>query len=128
MHLNGNGFATELTTPFVPHAFRGEERSTARWSQVPAAISTRCFRRPHVRGSVAVVRGSGAQFDPSQFRLVYAAKGSHECTIAGQRAHRLDEGHALVDAESAPGPGNAAIVVRPLADDAVALVVCVAER
>ena len=128
MRLNGNRCTTELTTPFVPHAFRGEDVVDCALVAGPCRDFNAMFRRARARGSVAVVRASGAQFDPSQFRLVYAAKGSHECTIAGQRAHRLVAGHALVETEPTGAPENAAIVVRPLDDDAIALVVCVAER
>jgi len=128
MLLNGDEAATELTTPFVPHAFRGEETVDCTLVAGPCRDFNAMFRRERGRGSVSVVHGADAPFDLSQFRLVYAAKGSHECTITGLPAHRLDEGHALVDAESALGRENAAILVRPLADDAVALVVCMAER
>jgi environmental stress-induced protein Ves len=127
MRLAGAEDAASLTTPFVPHDFRGDEAVDCTLVAGPCRDFNAMFRRGRGHGSVAVVRGSGAPFDPKQFRLAYAAKGLHECRIAGQSAHRLAEGHALV-AEPARGDEDTPIVVRPLADDAVALVVCVADR
>ena len=128
MHLDGAGRATALTTPFVPHDFRGDEAVDCTLVAGPCRDFNAMFRRGRARGSVAVVRGSGARFEPRQFRLAYAAQGSHECAIAGQGVHRLDEGHALMAAELILAGANPPIVVQPLSDDAVALVVCVADR
>lgn len=127
MLINGAGRATRLTSPFTPYDFRGDEAVDCTLVAGPCRDFNAMFRRSHGRGSVAVVRGTSEQFDPTLFRLAYAATGSHECAIAGQGDLRLDEGHALV-AEPAPRVEQAEIVMRPLADDAVALVVCVADR
>jgi len=58
----------------------------------------------------------------NQFHVSYAAKGPHECTVPGFGLHRLDEGHALLVAATIAGD-EVSIDVRPLASDAVALVV-----
>jgi environmental stress-induced protein Ves len=128
MRLSGAGQETALTTHFVPHGFRGDESVQCTLVAGPCRDFNAMFRRGRARGSVAVVRGCVGEFDPALFCLSYAAKGAHECTIARRSAHRLDEGHALVAAESVSDVQGGSVVVRPLADDAVALVVCVAYR
>ena len=126
MRLSGAGREIDLTTRFVPHEFRGDQSVDCTLVAGPCRDFNAMFRRGRARGSVAVVRGSVAEFDPAQFCLSYAATGAHECTIARRGAHRLDEGHALVAAESLSVAEGGSIVVRPLSDGAVALVVCVA--
>ena len=128
MRLSVAGREMEVTTRFVPHEFRGDQSVDCTLVAGPCRDFNAMFRRGRTRGSVGVVRGSAAEFDPAQFCLSYAAKGTHECTMARRGPHRLEEGHALVAAESVSAAEGSSIVVRPLADDAVALVVCVAYR
>ena len=128
MRLHGAGHEVELITPFVAYEFRGDQSVECTLVAGPCRDFNAMFRRGRVRGSVAVVRRSAAEFDPAQFCLAYAAKGAHECTIARRGVYRVDEGHAVLAAESVSGAEGGSIVVRPLADDAVALVVCVAYR
>ena len=128
MRLRSGRSDTRVTTHFAPKDLSGDDAIECKLIAGPCRDFNAMFRRGRARGSVAVVRGSVAEFDPAQFCLSYAARGTHECTIAARGAHRVDEGHALVAAESMPVAERAAIVVRPLDDDAVALVVCVARR
>jgi len=128
MRLQGSEREIDLTARYVPHDFRGDESVDCKLVSGPCRDFNAMFRRGRVRGSVTVVRRSGAEFDPAQFCVSYAAKGPHEATIARRGARRLDEGHALVAAESVSAAEGGSIAVRPLADDAVALVVCVAYR
>ena len=127
MRLNGAHRATELTTPYVPHDFRGEETIDCTLVAGPCRDFNAMFRREHARGSVTVVRAPGARFEPRQFRLAYAAKGPHECRF-GERVHRLAAGHALVAGESVDSAEDGLVEVRPHAAAAVALVVCLTER
>ena len=128
MSLLGSEREIDLTTRYVPHDFRGDESVECKLVSGPCRDFNAMFRRARARGSVTVVRRSVAEFDPAQFCVSYAAKGSHEATIARRGARRLDEGHALVAPQSVSAAEGGSIVVRPLGDDAVALVVCVAYR
>lgn len=128
MRLKAAEREIDVTTRYMPHDFRGDESVDCRLVSGPCRDFNAMFRRGRVHGSVTVVGGSAAEFDPAQFCVSYAAKGRHEATIARRGARRLDEGHALVAAESVSAAEGGAIVVRPLADDAVALVVCVSYR
>jgi hypothetical protein len=65
-------------------------------------------------------------FDPTPFRLVFAATGMQECIVAGRPSLRIDEGHALLVGAPDHQDETAMIRIRPLADGAVALVVSVA--
>ena len=128
MHLDLGGHGMDVTTPFAPLDFRGDQSVDCTLVAGPCRDFNAMFRRGRVRGSVAVVRQAVAEFDPAQFCLSFSAKGTHECTVARRGAHRVDEGHAVLAPESVPGAEGGSIVVRPLADDAVALVVCAAYR
>jgi len=125
MRLNGVERETELTTRFMPHDFSGDEAVDCRLVAGPCRDFNAMFRRGRARGRVTVVRGSGVRLEPTQFHLSYAAKGAHECVVGGQDTHRLDEGHALLIAEARSDADATPIVVRPLAEDAVAIAVCV---
>jgi len=112
-----------LTTRFVAYDFSGDEAFDCTLVAGPCRDFNAMFRRGRARGRVTVVRGSGEEFEPAQFHLSYAAKGAHECVVARHGAHRLEEGHALLVAETTSGAGIAPIIVRPLAEDGVALTV-----
>jgi len=128
MRLQGAERGIDLTTRYLAHDFRGDDSIDCKLVSGPCRDFNAMFRRGRARGSVTVVRRSGAKFDPAQFCVSYAAKGPHEATIARRCARRLDEGHALVAAESVSAAEGGSIFVRPLEDDAVAVVVCVAYR
>ena len=66
-----------------PHDFSGDDAVDCTLLAGPCRDFNAMFRRGRARGRVAVVRGSSEQFEPAQFHLSYAAKGPHECTIAG---------------------------------------------
>src|SRR5262249_48883926 len=89
MHLGRGERTIDLTTPFVPQDFRGDQSVDCTLVAGPSRDFNAMFRRGRARGSVAVVRGSVAEFDPAQFCLSYAAKGAHECTVARRGAHRV---------------------------------------
>lgn len=123
MRLSGSACAAELSKPFATHDFSGDEAIDCTLLAGPCRDFNAMFRRGRARGRVAVIRGPGAECERAQFHLSYAAKGPHECTVPGFGAHRLDEGHALFAGPNVSDAGAASIVVRPLAADAVALVV-----
>ena len=122
MGPKGTARETDLTTRFVAHDFSGDDAIDCTLLAGPCRDFNAMFRRGRARGRVAVVRDSPARFEPAQFHVSYAAKGPHECTVPGFGFHRLDEGHALLVAATISGD-EVSIDVRPLASDAVALVV-----
>jgi len=122
MGPKGTAREVELTTRFVAHDFSGDDAIDCTLLAGPCRDFNAMFRRGRARGRVAVVRDSPARLESAHFRVSYAAKGPHECTVPGFGAHRLDEGHALLVAASIAGD-EVSIDVRPLASDAVALVV-----
>ena len=68
------------------------------------------------------MRDRAAEFASAHFRLVYAATGAHACAVAPLAPLRLEAGHALLVDEPG-GNGTPPLAIRPLAADAVALVV-----
>ena len=128
MRLQDSEREIDLTTRYEPQHFRGDDSIDCKLVSGPCRDFNAMFRRGRARGSVTIVRRSRAEFDPPQFCVSYAAKGPHEATIARRGARRLDEGDALVAVESVSAAEGGSIVVRPLADDAVAIVVCVDYR
>jgi len=124
MRLHGIARETELTTPFAPHAFSGDEAIDCTLVAGPVRDFNAMFRRGRARGSVAVARAGEAEFGPAQFRLAYAAAGAHECIVARLAPLRLEAGHALVVA-GAGGSDGSPLAIRPLGAGAVALVVSV---
>ena len=122
MGPKGTAREVELTTRFVAHDFSGDDAIDCTLLAGPCRDFNAMFRRGRARGRVAVVRDSPARLESAHFRVSYAAKGPHECTVPGFGAHRLDEGHALLVAATIAGD-EVSIDVRPLASDAVALVV-----
>ena len=69
MRLRGGDRDVELTTPFVPRAFSGDEAIDCTLVAGPVRDFNAMFRRGRARGSVAVVRDGGAEFGPARFRL-----------------------------------------------------------
>ena len=114
----------ELTTPFAPHDFSGDEAIDCTLLAGPVRDFNVMFRRGRARGTVAVAQGDGMQFGPAQFRLAYAATGAHECIVARLAPLRLQTGHALLVDEPAGSDGSP-LAMRPLGAGAVALVVSV---
>ncbi len=122
MRLRGSDGLAELTTPFVPHAFSGDDAIECTLVAGHCRDFNAMFRRGRARGQVAVLRNGGAAIAPERFRLAYAATGAHLCAVSGCSALRLEAGNALlIDAsvadESPPleiraaVPGSVALVV-----------------
>ena len=124
MRLTGGGRDATLRTAFEPHSFAGDDAVDCTLVAGPIRDFNVMFRRDRAHGTVAVVRGRGAEIAPSGFLLAFAAKGAHECVIPGRPPDRLAPGHALL-VETAPGSEAKPIAIRPLTRDAVALVVSI---
>jgi uncharacterized protein len=124
MRLQGGEQATELTTPFAPHAFSGDAAIDCRLIAGPVRDFNAMFRRGRACGSVTVVRGSEMEFEPVQFRLAYGVTGMHECSGVTAAPIRLEAGHALLVA-GAEASEQPSLALRPLGADATALVVSV---
>jgi len=124
MRLHGGVRDAELTTPFAPHAFSGDEAIECSLVAGRSRDFNAMFRRGRARGNVAVVRDKGAEITQAQYRLVYAATGAHECVIARLAPLRLEAGRALLVDD--PGASESPpIAIRPIDPDAVALVVSI---
>lgn len=124
MRLTGGGRDATLRTAFEPHSFAGDDAIDCALVAGRIRDFNVMFRRDRAHGTVAVVRGGGAEIAPSEFLLAFAAKGAHECVIRGRPPDRLAPGHALL-VEAAPDIEAKPIAIRPLAGDAVALVVSI---
>lgn len=124
MRLRGGTLDADLTTPFALHTFSGDEATDCTLVAGRIRDFNAMVRRGRARGSVAVVRGEGAEFAPADYRLVYAATGQHECAISGWASRVLAAGYSLLVDHTADREGSP-MTIRPLAADAVALVVSI---
>jgi environmental stress-induced protein Ves len=124
MRLTGGGREATLRTPFEPHSFAGDDAVDCALVAGPIRDFNAMFRRDRAHGTIAVVRGGGAEIAPTEFRLAFAARGAHEYVIPGRPPDRLASGHALL-VEPASGIEAKSIAIRPLTVDAVALVVSI---
>ncbi len=124
MRLTGGGRDTTLRTPFEPHSFAGDDVVDCALVAGSIRDFNAMFRRDRAHGTVAVVRGGGAEIAPAEFCLAFAARGAHECVLSGRRPDMLAPGHALL-VDSGPGSEPEPIAIRPLTADAVALVVSI---
>ena len=123
MRLRGGTLDADLTTPFAPHAFSGDEAIDCTLIAGGIRDFNAMFRRGRARGRIDVVRGDGEEFAPTDFRLAYAATGIHECVIPGSAPMMLAPGHSLL-ADNATGSNGPSMTIKPLAS-AVALVVSI---
>jgi environmental stress-induced protein Ves len=110
-----------MRTPFEPYAFSGDVPIDCALIDGPIRDFNVMVRRHRGRGSVTAVRTSTA-IDPADFRLVFAAIGTHECTIDGEPAIDVPPRHALV-VERTLGTPNLPLAIRPRAAGCVALAV-----
>lgn len=122
MHFRGGARDVELSTPFEPYSFAGEEAIDC--ALVDGAIRdfNAMYRRGRARGTVDKVGRAGATIAGADVLIVFAASGTHECIVAGHPAIPLPMGHTLV-VEATAGDDSAPIAIRPFAPDGVALAV-----
>lgn len=122
MRFRGGARDVELCTPFEPYSFAGEDAVDC--TLVDGAIRdfNAMFRRGRARGTLDALRGDGATIAAADVRLVYAAKGAHECVVAGHPPLSVAKGHALI-VESRRDNEKAPIAIRPMTPDGVALAV-----
>ena len=126
MRLRSSAREVEVTTRFEPEEVSGDDAMECALVGGPCRDFNAMFRRGRARGRVAVVRDIEMDFDPAPFRLVFAATGMQECVVSGRPSLRVDAGHALLVGAPDHEDETTLIRIRPLADDAVALVVSVA--
>jgi environmental stress-induced protein Ves len=124
MKLQGGGFESVLATPFLPHAFSGDDAIVCTLVAGPIRDFNAMFRRGRAWGSVSVVRGEGEEFGPAEYRLAYAATGAHECVVPGNPPMTIAPGHSVL-IDRSPDVSEPALKLRPLSADAVALVVSI---
>lgn len=123
MRMRGRALDAKLTTPFVPHAFSGDESIECTLIAGRTRDFNAMFRRGKARGTIAIVRDAAAEFAPTDFRLAYAATGNHECILSEGASRMLAPEHSLLI--DGGGDGEASLTIRPLATGAVALVVSI---
>ena len=121
MRLCGTSRDALLRTPFEPYAFDGDDAVACTLLSGPIRDFNAMFRRERARGYVTVVRRS-AIVDAADFRLAFAAVGTHECAIDGAPPIRLAPLHTLV-VERRPREADAPLAIRPLDATGVALAV-----
>ena len=122
MRLSGGALDAELTTAFVPHAFSGDDAVDCTLVDGRIRDFNAMFRRGSTRGNVTVVRGEAAEFVPADFRLAYAATGTHKCVVSGHAPMILAPGHSVLVGHDDEGLSMA---IRPCSATAVALIVSI---
>ena len=127
MRLRGGIRDADLTKRFAPHAFSGDEAIDCTLVDGRIRDFNVMFRRGRARGRVAVVRGEGTEFAPADYRLAYAAAGTHECVMSGCASLMLAAGHSLLVDRAADREGLL-LAITPVAAGAVALVVSIDGR
>lgn len=124
MRLRGSTLDADLTTPFTAQAFSGDEAIYCTLVAGGIRDFNAMFRRGRAQGSVAVVRGEGAEFAATDYRLAYAATGTHECVMSGYASLMLAAGHSLL-VDHTTDRERPLMTIRPLDADAVALIVSI---
>lgn len=122
MRLSGHDREVVVSTPFEPYSFDGADPIDCALVSGPIRDFNAMIRRGRAEGSVTVVRGDASTIDAADFRLAFAATGTHECSVAGHPPIALAPRHTLV-VERAAGDADAPLVIRPLEPGAVALAV-----
>jgi environmental stress-induced protein Ves len=121
MRLTGGDRDIVMRTPFEPYAFGGEVPIDCALIDGPIRDFNAMVRRDRARGTVTAARAN-ATIDPADFRLVFAAIGTHECKIGGEPAIDVAPRHTLI-VERTPGTPDLPLAIRPLAAGGVALAV-----
>ena len=121
MRLSGGRRDVVLRTPFEPYAFDGDEPIECALVSGPVRDFNAMARRGRARAAVTAVRADVA-LAAADFRLVFAAIGTHECRIDGERPIAVAPRHALIVART-PDSSDAPLAIRPLHAGAVALAV-----
>lgn len=121
MRLSGRGRDVLMRTPFEPYSFDGGDSVDCALISGPIRDFNAMVRRDRAQGTVTAVRAS-AVLDPADFRLAFAAIGTHECRIGGDPPIRLAPHHTLV-VERKAGEAEAPLAIRPLEAGGVAMTV-----
>ena len=121
MRLSGGRHDVVLRTPFEPYAFDGEDPVDCALVSGPVRDFNAMVRRDRACGAVTAVRAN-ATLDAADFHLVFAAIGTHECTLDGEPPIEVALRHALI-VERTPGTPDSPLAIRPLDAGAVALAV-----
>lgn len=120
MRLDSADWRADLKTAFEPVCFPGEIAVTCTLTEGPTRDFNLMVRRGVVRGDLMVVRERGVTLPPADAVLCYVAAGSVECAGAGA-IQQVATDCTWVCTRDATG-GMSTVHVRPLTDDAVALV------
>jgi environmental stress-induced protein Ves len=121
MRLSGGVHDIVIRTPFEPHSFDGEVPIDCTLVSGPIRDFNAMTRRDRAQGSVVAVRAESS-VDPADFRVVYAALGTHECQIDGEPPIVVAPRHTVIF-EHASAARGASLAIRPLEAGGVALAV-----
>ena len=121
MRLSDGDRTIVMETPFEPYSFGGEAPIACALVSGPVRDFNAMVRRDRARGTVTVVRAA-ATIEAADFRLVFAAIGTHQCSVDGEEPINVAPRHALIVEESPDAPA-AQLAIRPLEARAVALAV-----
>jgi uncharacterized protein len=121
MRLSGGGRDIVIRTPFESYSFDGEAPLDCLLVSGPIRDFNAMTRRNRARGSVIAVRAT-VSIDAADFIVVFAAIGTHECSIDGEAPIAVAPRHSLV-AERTPGTPDSPVTIHPLEAGGVALAV-----
>jgi uncharacterized protein len=121
MRLAGRDRDVLMRTPFEPYSFDGEDPIDCALVSGTIRDFNAMVRRDRAHGRVTVVRDA-AMIDAADFRLAFAAIGTHECKIDGDTPIRVAARHTLI-VERAAGGADTPLAIRPLEAGGVALAV-----
>jgi len=121
MRLSGGARDVVIRTPFEPYSFEGESSIDCSLVSGPIRDFNAMTRRDRARGSVTAVRAK-ASFGATDFLVVFAASGKHECHVDGEPPIAVAARHSLI-VEWVQGKHDSLVGIRPLDAGSVALAV-----
>ncbi len=121
MRLSGGARDIVIRTPFEPYSFAGESPIDCSLVSGPIRDFNSMTRRDRARGSVMPVHAK-ASIDATDFLVVFAAIGSHECRVDGEPPIAVAAQHSLI-VERRSGEPDSPLAIRPLDAGSVALAV-----
>jgi uncharacterized protein len=121
MCLESTDWRADMDTAFEPVRFPGEMAVMCTLTDGPTRDFNLMVRRGVVRGDLVVVRGRSATMPAADAVLCHVVAGVVECAAAGGAAQQVDADCTWVFTRDVAAAA-AAVQVRPLTDDAIALV------
>lgn len=121
MRLDSADWHADMDTAYEPVQFPGERAVDCTLTNGPTRDFNLMVRRGVVRGDLVVVREHDVALPPADSVLCYVAAGAVECADGAGATQRVEADCTWVVTRRAAG-AHSATHVRPVTDDAVALV------